>query len=97
VFPGELAASCQQILASRPDLDKFVQPMQMQILPHAAQTAGRMRVTADLPDLDLLLALACPSFRTEGGESAGVTVLLDTNVLPEPMRERPDAVVLAEL
>ena len=56
-----------------------------------------MRVTADLPDLDLLLALACPSFRTEGGESAGVTVLLDTNVLPEPMRERPDAVVLAEL
>jgi len=26
-----------------------------------------------------------------------VTVLLDTNVLPEPMRERPDAVVLAEL
>jgi len=26
-----------------------------------------------------------------------VTVLLDTNVLSEPMRERPDAVVLAEL
>jgi len=26
-----------------------------------------------------------------------VTFLLDTNVLPEPMRERPDAVVLAEL
>ncbi len=53
MFPGELAASCQQILASRPDLDKFVLPMQMQILPHAAQTAGRMRVTADLPDLNL--------------------------------------------
>ena len=28
---------------------------------------------------------------------AGVNVLLDTNVLSEPMRERPDAVVLAEL
>jgi hypothetical protein len=27
----------------------------------------------------------------EGGESAGVTVLLDTNVLSELMRERPDA------
>ena len=43
------------------------------------------------------MALACPSIRTEGGESAGVTVLLDTNVLSELMRERPDAVVLAEL
>jgi hypothetical protein len=53
VFPGELAASCQQIFASRPDLENFVLPMQMQILPHAAQTAGRMRVTADLPDLNL--------------------------------------------
>ena len=40
------------------------------------------------------MALACPSIRTEGGESAGVTVLLNTNVLFEPMRERPDAVVL---
>ncbi|MBM5819785.1 MAG: type II toxin-antitoxin system VapC family toxin [Cyanobacteria bacterium K_DeepCast_150m_m2_101] len=28
---------------------------------------------------------------------AGVNVLLDTNVLSEPMRERPDAVVIAEL
>ena len=26
-----------------------------------------------------------------------MTVLLDTNVLSEPMRERPDAVVMAEL
>ena len=91
MFPGELAASCQQILASRPDLDKFVLPMQMQRHPRAVQTAGRMRVTADLPDLNLCLALACPSIRTEGGESAGVTVLLDTNVLSEPMRERPYA------
>jgi hypothetical protein len=40
-----------------------------------------MGVTADLPDLNLWLALACPSIRTEGGQSAGVTVLLATNVL----------------
>ena len=58
-----------------------------------------MSVTADLPDLNLGLALACPSIRTEGGEvghisrhgkpdvalktvsRAGVTVLLNTNVL----------------
>ena len=50
-----------------------------------------MSVTADLPDLNLWLALACPSIRTEAGESGGVTVLLDTNVLTEPMLERPDA------
>ena len=63
-------------------------------LDSAVQTAGRTSVTADLPDLNLWMALACPSIRTEGGESAGVTVLLNTNVLFEPMRERPDAVVL---
>jgi hypothetical protein len=38
-----------------------------------------------------------PLIPHRGGESAGVTFLLDTNVLSKPMRERPDAVVLAEL
>ena len=38
--------------------------------------------------------LACLERRLS---KAGVNVLLDTNVLLEPMRERPDAVVMADL
>ena len=39
--------------------------------------------------------LARPFGRPRG--VAGVNVLLDTNVLSEPMRERPDALVMAGL
>ena len=37
------------------------------------------------------------AFKAVGGLARGVNVLLDTNVLFEPMRERPDTVVMAEL
>ena len=181
---SELAASSQQILASRPDLKTVVLPMLVQRFPQLTEdqimviagipreeirhtravqdwlaegrqegeARGEAKVKGDPPPTQpplrplerrhhrpdpgptagaagspsrcparlpgpgrpghlasrqrLKRASACPSIRTEGGEvvrilrngvlpvrpairRAGVNVLLDTNVLSEPMRERP--------
>jgi hypothetical protein len=78
VFPGELAASSQQILARRPDLKTVVLPMLVQRFPEL--TEDQIMVIAGIPREEIRHTRAVQDWLAEGRQEG----LLRNETRPTP-------------